>query len=100
MSVKGAGTFNLAEEKLDYEMDATMTAGVGIPGCGELKSLVGESLPLVIRGTLEEPKVLPDFGELVKRRVQKKVEEKVEEELKDKLLDVLGGKKKPPDETP
>jgi hypothetical protein len=73
-------------------MTATMTAGTKLAGCAEMDKLIGQSFPLDIGGTITDPKVMPDFGELAKSLLGKKVED----ELKDKLLDKLGGKKPPP----
>jgi len=96
MKVTGKGNLNLPQQKLDYDMDATMTSSTKLPGCTEMDKLIGQSFPLDISGTITEPKVMPDFGKLAKNVLQKKVED----ELKDKLLDKLGGKKKPPPKNP
>jgi uncharacterized protein involved in outer membrane biogenesis len=91
MNVKGGGTLHLLQQKVDYDVDATMTKPVPIQGCGETKSLVGIPFAIEISGTVTEPKVMPDFSKIAKNVVQKKVED----ELKDKLLDVLGDKVQP-----
>jgi AsmA protein len=96
MKVTGKGNLNLPQQKLDYDMNATMTASTKLAGCMEMDKLIGQSFPLDISGTISEPKVMPDFGKLAKDVLQKKVED----ELKDKLLDKLGGKKKPPPKNP
>jgi AsmA protein len=96
MKVTGKGNLNLPKETLDYDMTATMTAGTKLAGCAQMDKLVGQSFPLDISGTISEPKVMPDFGELAKSILKKQLENKLEDELKDKLLDKLGGKKPPP----
>jgi AsmA protein len=90
MKVTGEGTLNLPQQALDYDMNATMTASTKLKGCSEMDKLIGQSFPLDITGTVAEPKIRPDFGDLAKAVLQNKVEE----ELKDKLLEKLGGKKK------
>jgi hypothetical protein len=96
MKVTGQGTLNLPQQALDYDMNAAMTASTKLRGCSEMDKLIGQSFPLDISGTLLEPKIRPDFGDLAKAVLQKKVEEK----LQDKLLEKLGGKKKPEPEKP
>jgi AsmA protein len=100
MKVTGKGSLNLPKETLDYDMDATMTAGTKLQGCGQMDKLIGQSFPLDIGGTISEPKVTPDFGELAKSVLKKQLENKLEDQLKDKLLDKLGGKKPPPKKNP
>jgi len=97
MKVTGKGNVNLPKQTLDYDMNATMTAGSKLAGCAQMdKQLLGQSFPLDVSGTITEPKVMPDFGELAKNVLKKQLENKLEDELKDKLLDKLGGKKPPP----
>ena len=91
MKVTGKGNLNLPQQKLDYDMTATMTASTKLAGCTEMDKLIGQSFPLDIGGTITDPKVMPDFGELAKSLLGKKVED----ELKNKLLDKLGGKSRP-----
>jgi AsmA protein len=90
MKVTGKGTLNLPQQALDYDMNATMTESTKLKGCTEMDKLIGQSFPLDITGTVTEPKIRPDFGDLAKAVLQNKVEE----QIKDKLLEKLGGKKK------
>ena len=96
MKVTGQGTLNLPKQELDYDMNAGMSASTKLRGCSEMDKLIGQSFPLDISGTVLEPKIRPDFGDLARSVLQKKVEE----ELKDKLLEKLGGKKKPEPKKP
>jgi uncharacterized protein involved in outer membrane biogenesis len=81
MDVTGKGSLGLVEQKLDYDLEAKLTGRVAIPGCETMNGLVGESLPLDIKGTITDPKVTPDFSEIIKRRLKN--------EAKDRLTDRL-----------
>jgi AsmA protein len=84
MKVDGGGQLSLPEMSVDYAIDVSMTDAIKLQGCEQLESLVGKSIPVTITGAIEEPKVRPDFGQLVRHAVEDKV--------KDKLLDILGGR--------
>ena len=74
ITVSGGGRMDLVTWGIDYDLDAELTAGIPIPGCEPLDGVVGESIPLTVSGTLTQPQVLPDFGELLRRRLQEGIE--------------------------
>ncbi len=86
MDVKGAGKLELAEQGLDYELEAKMTGKVGIPGCESMDGLVGESIPLTLRGTVTNPDIRPDFTAIIQRRVKKQLQQRLENRLLKGLL--------------
>ncbi len=93
MDVTGRGSIDLLEQGLDYELDAKLTGPIDIPRCESMNALVGESIPLTLGGTLSEPEILPDFREILKRRVEEELRERatesVEEELRERLRDLF-----------
>lgn len=96
LTATGGGTIDLAKQTVDIDLTATMTAPIKLAGCAQTKELVGDSLPIDISGTITEPSVKPDFGQIVKDVVK----EKVQEEIKEKLLDILGDKAKKTEKKP
>ncbi|HEX6997646.1 MAG TPA: AsmA family protein [Gammaproteobacteria bacterium] len=89
MDVAGAGSLTLVEQRLDYDFDAKLTGKIDIPGCQTMDSLIGESLPLDIRGTVTDPTITPDFSEILKRRVEEELRDRLQERLQDRLRDLL-----------
>ncbi|HEY8519651.1 MAG TPA: AsmA family protein [Gammaproteobacteria bacterium] len=89
MDVTGRGSLVLVEQRLDYDFDATLTGKIDIPGCQTMESLIGQSLPLDIRGTVTEPDIRPDFSEILKRRAEEELRERLQERLQDRLQDRL-----------
>jgi AsmA protein len=89
MDIYGSGTLGLVEQRLDYDLDAKLTGEIAIPGCETMDSLIGESIPFNIRGTVTEPTITPDFSKLVQRRIREEVQERLQERLQDRLRDIL-----------
>lgn len=89
MDVSGAGALTLAEQRLDYELEAKLTGSIGIPGCETMDPLIGESIPLTLRGTVTDPEIRPDFSEIIERRVRDAVEDRLRERVQDRLRDLL-----------
>ncbi len=85
IEVSGGGRVDLVTYGIDLGLDAEMTAPIPIPGCETLDSLVGETIPLVVGGTAAEPRIGPDFGELIRQRLQEEAGETVLEAVIDLL---------------
>ena len=83
MDINGAGTLGLVEQRLDYDLDAQLTASIGIPNCETLDGFVGDKLPFKISGTVTEPSVMPDFSKLVQRQLREQLQDRVEDRLRD-----------------
>ena len=89
MDLNGAGSLHLAEGELDYELDAKLTAPIGIENCATMDQFVGDSLPFNIRGTVTAPVITPDFSKLVQRQIREEIQERLEDRIKDRLRDIL-----------
>ncbi len=89
IDLTGRGTLVLAEQRLDYSLEATLTGSTGIRGCEAMDDLVGESLPLVLRGTVTDPQIRPDFSEIIERRLRDAVRDRVQDRLQERLRDLL-----------
>jgi AsmA protein len=77
MDVTGHGSLGLAEQKLDYELEAKLTGRVAIQNCQTMQALIGESVPFKIKGTVTEPSVTPDFSKLLKTKAKEKLQDKL-----------------------
>lgn len=89
MDLTGRGTLSLVEQRLNYSLEAKLTGSTGIPGCEAMDDLIGESLPLTLRGTVTNPEILPDFSEIIERRLRDAVRDRVQDRLQDRLRDLL-----------
>jgi AsmA protein len=89
LDLTGAGRLTLTERRLDYSLEATLTGSTGIRGCDALDGLVGESLPLTLRGTVTDPEIRPDFSAIIERRLRDAVRDRVQDRLQDRLRDLL-----------
>ncbi len=86
LAVSGTGSLDLAAQGLSYDLVAKLTNGIQIPGCQSMDAVVGESIPFTVRGTISDPRIVPDFGRILEQAIRRRVEQ----ELKEKLLDRLG----------
>ncbi|HEX6997565.1 MAG TPA: AsmA family protein [Gammaproteobacteria bacterium] len=80
MTITGAGTANLLDDSLNFDLVARFTDGPALQSDPAMAGLAGQELPLKVGGTVAEPSVLPDFAALVRSRVQSEVRDRVEEE--------------------
>lgn len=85
IDLTGEGHLALAEQRLDYTLEATLTGSTGIPNCEEMSQLAGESLPLTLRGTVTDPEIRPDFSAIIQRRLRDAVRDRLEDRLRDLL---------------
>lgn len=85
MDINGTGTLQLVEQHLDYDLDATLTNPIAIPGCNTLDGFVGASLPFEIEGTVTEPSIMPDFSQLVREQLKEEVQDRIRDRLRDLL---------------
>jgi AsmA protein len=93
MALTGAGTVNLLSDAVDFDLKATFVDGPALQADPEMAKYAGSTVPLRVTGTVSAPTVLPDFGAIVKARVQQEVSKKLEEKtesLRDKLRERLG----------
>ena len=81
LEVTGRGQMDLVSRQLNYDLEAALTDRIAISGCSTLDSAVGDSVPFEVSGTLAEPRVLPDFGELLRREVRDELQERLLERL-------------------
>jgi AsmA protein len=89
MDINGAGTLELVDQELDYELDAQLTGPIPIENCRTLDEFVGGELPFRIKGTVTDPSITPDFSKLIRRQLREGIQERLEDRLKDRLRDLL-----------
>ncbi|MCL9685598.1 AsmA family protein [Legionella maioricensis] len=61
LQVKGNGTLNLSSYELNSKLQASVNNNSAEPAMLKIQEILGGYFPLIISGTLEHPKVLPDF---------------------------------------
>jgi AsmA protein len=86
MDVTGNGKLGLATQRLDYSVEAKLTGKIDIAGCETMEGLIGESIPLTLRGTVTDPSISPDFSAIIQRRLKNEVKELLQERLLRGLL--------------
>jgi AsmA protein len=89
MDVTGRGRLDLVDRGLSYDLEAKLTDSISIPQCQSMDALIGGSVPLTLRGTLDAPEIRPDFSEILRRRAQDELKKRLQERLQDRLRDLL-----------
>ena len=89
MDIDGSGWLRLAEQEMDYELDAMLTGSIGIAGCETLDRFVGDALPFEIEGTLTDPAISPDFSKLVLGEIGDEIKDRLQDRLEDRLRDIF-----------
>jgi AsmA protein len=98
MTIAGTGTVNLLDDVIDFDLTATFVDGPTLQSDPEMVKYAGQSLPLRATGTLAAPSIAPDFGAVVRQRVNEQVEEQKTEvqqrvdEQRDEARDRLRGR--------
>ena len=85
IEVSGGGRMDLISRGIDYDLVAAMIAGIPIAGCEPLDDVIGASIPLIVSGTVTEPRVRPDFEELLMRSIREGIEDTVIDRLQELL---------------
>jgi AsmA protein len=94
MTLTGAGTVNLLTDEMSFDLTARVADGERVQADPLMADLVGDELPLRVRGSLTAPSVSPDYSAMVRAEVQERVDERVEEEreeLRERVQDRLRG---------
>ena len=98
LSLSGAGTVNLLNDEMNFDLIAQFPDSSAFADAPELENLADAQLPLTVTGTLAEPSIRPDFAALVRERAQQEVQDAVEErveeereEIRDRVRDRLRG---------
>ena len=89
MDINGAGTLELVDQELNYDLDATLTGKIDIPNCETLEGFIGASIPFDISGTVTAPTILPDFSKLAQRVIRDELKDRIQDRLQDRLRDIL-----------
>ena len=86
IEVTGGGRADLTKRSLSYVFEAKLTGSIPVPGCKSMDSLIGDSLPLTLRGSLEAPEIRPDYSKILRRRAQQELKKRAAESLLRHLL--------------
>lgn len=94
LTVTGAGKLDLADLTVDYSLKGKVTGSPQLGNRQDLSGLKGTTVPLHITGTLSDLSVRPDFGGVIKGRVDEALDKQktdLKKKAQDKLKDILGG---------
>ena len=101
LRLAGQGTADLASERIDYTLNASLVETSKGQEGKDTEKLDGITVPIRVTGTFDEPRFDPDLAAVAKQRTQaeidkqkKKLGGKVEEKIKEKLGDDVGDKVK------
>lgn len=92
--VNGAGTANLVNEAVDYNVTAKIVGTYEGQGGADLNELKGLAIPIKVSGTFTNLSYKPDVGGLLKARADQELEkqkEKLQGKAAEKLEKVLPG---------
>jgi hypothetical protein len=85
--VRGSGTLALADQVVDYALEARLTRPVPIAGCDEMERIVGFDFPLDVEGPLSGPDISPDYSEVIQRVIEHQLREEVRDRILERLFD-------------
>jgi AsmA protein len=88
LRVEGAGDIDIAEERLNYLLKATLVATTKGQGGQEADELAGITVPVKLTGALDSPQWSVDVGGMAASLAKKKVQEEI-------LERIPGGAEKP-----
>lgn len=94
MSLDGAGTVNLLNDAIAFDLTAKLVDGPTLQSDPGMAKMAGDTLPLKVTGTIDAPSVLPDFNAIVRQQVEQEVDAAVEEkreEVREEVRDRLRG---------
>jgi AsmA protein len=83
LDVNGSGRLVLTEQYLDYQLQARMTGPLGISNCETMDALIGESIPLRLRGPVTDPEIAPDYSAIIERLLRREAERRITDRLQD-----------------
>lgn len=94
--VKGKGTANLVNEKLDMRLDTTVVGNLQDAANQSIGELKGTMIPITIKGKFSDPSFGVDVESVLRARAKKEVDKavkkekkKLEEDIKNKLKDAF-----------
>jgi len=96
MALKGRGSVNLPQRKLDYRLGLSIEENLFKQSCSVNNKIQGVEWPVNCKGSFDTPPAelcRPDlsvFEDLVKQQLKQEVQKKVEGEVDQKLQDRLG----------
>jgi AsmA protein len=90
LRITGEGDIDLAAQRIDYVVKATVVTTLQGQGGPELQALSGQTVPVRLSGPFDAIGWRIDFAAMAKDAVKQKIESR-KDEAKEKLRDKLGG---------
>jgi AsmA protein len=95
LRINGAGIIDLVKNALDYGIDVSIVGSSAGQGGEDLADLKGLTIPVKLKGSLDDPKISVDLASMLKGQAEEelktKINEKLEDEIGGDLGDLLGG---------
>ncbi len=92
LQVKGNGTLNLLNYELNSKLQVSVNTNNAEPAMLTIQEILGGYFPLVISGTLEQPKALPDFRAMTPRLGQQLMNTNIDKpinQIRNRLKDLI-----------
>jgi AsmA protein len=90
LRIKGAGLIDIAQETLDYAVNVSIVGTSKGQGGKELEDLKGLTIPVKLKGPLNNPSPSVDLTSMLKGQATEELKSKVSEKLEEKLGGDLG----------
>jgi AsmA protein len=81
LQVTGRGQSDLVSREVNYDLVATLTDSIAIERCESMDRLIGDSVPVRVTGTILEPEIAPDYGQILRNRVRDELQDRLRERL-------------------
>lgn len=91
LRINGAGIVNLAKNAMDYGVDVSIVGTSSGQGGKELADLKGLTIPVKLKGSLDDPSISVDLASILKQQATDEFQDKATEKLTEELGDDVGG---------
>lgn len=91
LRINGAGIVDLAKNAMDYGVDVSIVGTSSGQGGKELADLKGLTIPVKLKGSLDDPSISVDLASILKQQATDEFQDKATEKLTDELGDDVGG---------
>jgi AsmA protein len=91
LRINGAGSVDLPKNSMDYTVKVSIVGSSSGQGGEELAELKGLTIPVTLKGSLEQPSVSVDLASILKDQASNELKAKASETITDKLGDDVGG---------
>jgi len=91
LRINGAGLIDLGKNALDYGIDVSIVGSASGQGGEDLAELKGLTIPVKLKGSLDDPKISVDLASMLKGQAEEELKAKINEKLEEEIGGDLGG---------